>query len=602
MLQENEIRILDILPYGDDGPQAPIRCERRVENLFNNPVYDALSYRWGDPESRIPVSVDEQEFFVTNNLHAALLRVRQKVERKSMWIDQLCIAQQDQAEKSVQVRLMRKVYAQCRECLIWMDEIDKNATLADAQAIIEVLEFMADHSLPVPACLASPATFRDPSLAWSSISLDVHPWWDRIWTTQEVILPSRKAFLWGPLRLSWDTLTACAYAWTGHQGSMPAEMSSLIYETHLSGPLSGGNRRTDYIMGPLFTNVIWVNMEHREIGHPVSTLIKWCERKASDPRDKVFGLLGLLPSGMNLHYTSQCDHRTPTAKVYIAFTMDLILHCGDLLPLMVQRRKPLSNLADGLPTWAYDLTDGEKQIRSDRYYLWGMYVDDERHNACANQPLDHVALTDGIKSWESPNSVASPTLGLTGVAVDFIVATGPRITAVTGEDSVNMAETLRIWYGIVREYHQMIKSGKTESELARAFYRALVVDRIRGGINNAHERRPNDRDFAEIAHFVETGHGTLNGIWFWDRYVGMQTFFITKDGTMGMGNMDVEAGDEVWVVGGCRMPLAIRKLGDGGADDFIFVCCCYLSGIMDGEVYGNPPRRTTGQNRAIWLH
>lgn len=90
---ENEIRVLTILPYGVDGPQAPLKCERHVVNLSDNPVYDTLSYRWGGPDTR-HIRVDSQDISVTENLHAALLHLRQKDEKESTWIDQVRSASQ----------------------------------------------------------------------------------------------------------------------------------------------------------------------------------------------------------------------------------------------------------------------------------------------------------------------------------------------------------------------------------------------------------------------------------------------------------------------------------------------------------------------------
>ncbi|KAH7399872.1 heterokaryon incompatibility protein-domain-containing protein [Cadophora sp. MPI-SDFR-AT-0126] len=199
MLLENEIRILDILPYGPDGPQGSLKCEIRVETLSNYPVYDALSYRWGDPGRKRCILVDNQEFFVTRTLYAALLRLRQKDNKQSLWIDQICIDQNNLVEKAIQVRLVGKIYLQCNQCLIWVEEIDDSIPLAHAEAIIEMFTWMADSShLPVPACLASLSDFQGPCKALNSVGPFDNSWWHRIWTVQEAIIPAKKSLLWGP--------------------------------------------------------------------------------------------------------------------------------------------------------------------------------------------------------------------------------------------------------------------------------------------------------------------------------------------------------------------------------------------------------------------
>ncbi|KAL2076173.1 hypothetical protein VTL71DRAFT_1116 [Oculimacula yallundae] len=593
MLLDNEIRILDILPYGTRGPRGPLECEVRVENLSDCPVYDTLSYRWGDPGSKRYILVDNHEFFVTETLFAALLRLRQKETKQSIWIDQLCIDQSNLIEKAIQVRLMGEVYSKCNQCFIWMEEIDNSIPLAHVEAIIEMLSWMADNgrSLPVPACLASPSDFQGPCKALNSIGPFEHPWWHRIWTVQEAIIPLKKSLLWGPIRLSWDTLSSCANIWT--TVGAPIELKKRIYDTDVPS--------VDYtvsaIFGWLFCNVVWVDEARKFPDHPIMALLRWNRRNATDLRDKVFGLLGLISSDVELYYTSRCDYTTPHARVHTAFTLDMILHDRGLGPLVIQLRKPLDEYTKELPTWVGDMSDGEFQIKADGFYLFWGY---EQYSACASEGLDEAALTDEIKIWNLSSQVLNPTLGLTGVAVDTLVSIGPKLQAITMKDSVQVAETLRSWLGMARRYHKTIDNGLSGDDLTRTFYRVLVGDRIR---NSEQEvvRKPSEQDYADIAQFVNIAQGKINGLWFWDRYVGNQAFFITKDGTMGMGNFDVKVGDEVWVFGGGKMPLAIRKIEGGSEDDFNFVCCCYFDGVMDGEIYSDIPRPTMGQRRTIRL-
>ncbi|PVH84323.1 hypothetical protein DL98DRAFT_512693 [Cadophora sp. DSE1049] len=592
---ENEIRILDILPHGSDSPQALLKCEVRVVNLSDKPVYDALSYRWGDPGSRRCILVDDQEVFVTDNLHAALLRLRQEDEKKTIWIDQLCIDQKNQEEKVVQVRLMREVYSNCHRCLIWMDEISESVRQSDAEAVLDVLSWMADRSLPVPPCTASSSAFEGPIHALSSIGVGVHQWWDRVWTVQEAILPSTKVFLWGPFRLSWETLTKCSYVWTGT--GLPAELSDMMWKPK-SPDLSAIMDRT---LGWLFCNVIWINSAHSQYEEPVQTIIKWCGRQATDPKDKVFGLLGLLPPVMERRFTDQCDYGTSVAQIYSAFTLDVILNHGNLLPLLVQQRAPRGQGTDGLPTWVCDMGDCEmRQMphQVDRWYLrWGYGA----YDACAGRELDKESLISGLQGSSSELLSEIKTLNLTGVALDTIAITGTRLTEIAAKSSANVAETLRSWMHIGSKYHATIVGGLAEESFTRAFYRVVVSDQIRDGEQWV-ERRPNEQDFVDISEFVQTGRGTINDLDFWHRYVENQTFFITKNGMMGLGHWETEIGDEVWVFDGGNMPFTIRKKEDETMDDFYFVGCCYADGIMDREIYEGKIGRSVGRRRKIRLH
>ncbi|KAE8447897.1 hypothetical protein EG329_010126 [Mollisiaceae sp. DMI_Dod_QoI] len=68
-------------------------------------------------------------------------------------------------------------------------------------------------------------------------------------------------------------------------------------------------------------------------------------------------------------------------------------------------------------------------------------------------------------------------------------------------------------------------------------------------------------------------------------------FFITDHGSFGLGPGSIEAGDEVWVVCGGKMPLVLRTREmdwqAGNDAHYTLVGDCYVDGIMDGGAAGN---------------
>lgn len=62
-----------------------------------------------------------------------------------------------------------------------------------------------------------------------------------------------------------------------------------------------------------------------------------------------------------------------------------------------------------------------------------------------------------------------------------------------------------------------------------------------------------------------------------------QTFFVTQGGMLGMGHLDIEAGDEVWIFDGGNVPFIVRKRNEPSTFDF--VGRCYVQGIMHGEAF-----------------
>lgn len=88
------------------------------------PNYIALSYTWGDDTVKKPIRVNDGMFNVTSNLEIALRYLRKSrsfpILSERLWIDAICINQQDVEERNSQVRRMREVYRRASRVLIWL--------------------------------------------------------------------------------------------------------------------------------------------------------------------------------------------------------------------------------------------------------------------------------------------------------------------------------------------------------------------------------------------------------------------------------------------------------------------------------------------------
>lgn len=71
-----------------------------------------------------------------------------------------------------------------------------------------------------------------------------------------------------------------------------------------------------------------------------------------------------------------------------------------------------------------------------------------------------------------------------------------------------------------------------------------------------------------------------------------RSFFVTKDDHMGLCYPTAQAGDEVWVLYGGRLPFILRPRNEepdsSGARYYTFIGDCYLDGFMDGRAVDNP--------------
>ncbi|APA09556.1 hypothetical protein sscle_05g043260 [Sclerotinia sclerotiorum 1980 UF-70] len=111
----SSIRLLSLLPNRDGS--GPLRCELHayplLESCKETHLYETLSYTWGgldDPPQCI--FIDGHFLPVTSNLHAALLRLRNRTFNRVIRVDAIRIEQEDEQEKGRQIQMMARIYGQ----------------------------------------------------------------------------------------------------------------------------------------------------------------------------------------------------------------------------------------------------------------------------------------------------------------------------------------------------------------------------------------------------------------------------------------------------------------------------------------------------------
>jgi hypothetical protein len=84
-----------------------------------------LSYVWGTEKAPDPILLDGQPFYITENLKDALIMIQHGSKKERvLWIDAICINQNDSLERNAQVRQMRHIYSSARRVLVWLGDDD----------------------------------------------------------------------------------------------------------------------------------------------------------------------------------------------------------------------------------------------------------------------------------------------------------------------------------------------------------------------------------------------------------------------------------------------------------------------------------------------
>ena len=158
-LPAGNIRVLRLLP--SEANDAPLECQLFDYPLLGRPVqsscpYEALSYVWGSEQKPFSISIlsrrstasePAQKLRIGANLDGALRHLRDGYAERLLWIDALCINQDDLDEKTAQVQLMANVYARASRVVVWLG--DGNDTGEEALEAIRVAAMKGFGGMPI---------------------------------------------------------------------------------------------------------------------------------------------------------------------------------------------------------------------------------------------------------------------------------------------------------------------------------------------------------------------------------------------------------------------------------------------------------------------
>jgi hypothetical protein len=197
--QNPQIRLLALHPGAFEDP---VFCQLNIYSLEEQPVYEALSYVWGDAATTLPIYVGSQRkrFEATTNLECALRHLRYQDRGRILWVDAICINQSDDAEKSQQVRMMRKIFAGAERVLAWL-----GPETADGKVAVQTLWQLAEdrnlHSATHPRDLSRPSIGKNEEVKLYTWFHECQ-WWARIWTVQEYVAAKELTFIYGSVSIS----------------------------------------------------------------------------------------------------------------------------------------------------------------------------------------------------------------------------------------------------------------------------------------------------------------------------------------------------------------------------------------------------------------
>jgi len=120
MLGSRSIRVLDLEPQTDP---RQLFGTLRTACLSESPEFTALSYVWGTGISETnQITINGRQKSITQNCYNALAALCARHDALTIWVDSICINQQDNAEKNDQIQLMEDIYSWAQVVYIWLGD------------------------------------------------------------------------------------------------------------------------------------------------------------------------------------------------------------------------------------------------------------------------------------------------------------------------------------------------------------------------------------------------------------------------------------------------------------------------------------------------
>ena len=326
-----------------------------------------MSYRWGIGKRSETIVVEDGKrgatMAITQSAHEILAHQQLSADRPFLWIDSICINQNDVAEKTSQVRIMRDIYSRASRVIVWLG----HAPDADV-AWYFFGQMLTWQATPVPQAARDAATYginetnnKHPGWRAFAAVLENDYWW-RVWIVQEIVVARHVVICYGGFWWGWNAFVNIVKELLNTEYGLLQKLDVRI------GMVNPPNRACHQI------NSIRDLRDHYHHTKPATLermLLDFAESKSGWDEDQVFGFQGI--STAKGQATLMPDYSKPTLQVY----RDVTLFSLNEKP-MAPHFQPFSILsvagvgrcgptkAAEWPSWVPDFAHVSKESRSPR--------------------------------------------------------------------------------------------------------------------------------------------------------------------------------------------------------------------------------------------
>ncbi|KAI2607924.1 HET-domain-containing protein [Hypoxylon sp. NC1633] len=343
-----------LLRLGKGAWDDPLHGTLNSIPLNSSTGYEAISYTWGDERGDITRSrclfIGESWLAlpITKNCEAALRRLRLPEKDRVLWIDAVCINQTNILERSHQVGLMHRIYSTASTCLVYLGEHRKNSRTA-----MKFIDWERKSG------------FMTKQLSVALSSLFKRPYFRRTWILQELVLSKTIVVYCGGTTTRWCKIIS-----------------------------------TNWDRYPTVYIPSWVkNFElcyYRQALDFPRWIFEMSSTTASDPRDKIFSVLGLFRGLEDDGLVP--DYSLSIAQVYTGIAAYLLTK-HNMKHIIGLSRNPSAGLPSWVPDWRFiqsswwkaddqaferEFIAASTELQQRKLWLLGATLDQPGGDDCAN--------------------------------------------------------------------------------------------------------------------------------------------------------------------------------------------------------------------------
>ncbi|RSM04864.1 hypothetical protein CEP52_006564 [Fusarium oligoseptatum] len=586
------IRLLTLLP--STRVSAPIQCTLHEVDYLSNPSYEALSYVWGTSPSQRSILLNGGEFSIGENLEAALRQLRPRDgQGRTLWTDAICINQGDPQGKAHQVTQMDSIYTNASGVVIWLGHesitsaevfndldtnkefLNNNSSLLLSYPLMMMRTFHSGDHCPVCRTLQPDELLDGASdIDIPQRTLDIYarqlrsgvfdlpdardiltrrtkglekilsrPWWRRVWVLQEAILAKKITLHCGQRHADWTifqtslflALSRANRQGVQHSGSLGNRLQDAMTQTRFVASI----QRTFIFFFLQRASGYSQTLPKLSLANLLSLTVEF---EATDPRDRFFALLSLLPNdsserlALQPDYTLLCRKKKKlqlfNASLFNASPFSFTFSAWD--EILGVRGQSVDVIEDVGPVWVPGHVMKELKVSD---------IEDEQ--------LD---LPDGI-----PMSVIQ--------AWKFVVQVWKSVALVDQETTYPFTNQSRLevfWRTILMDrYHLLPHKDPFHLKRISPVISSQNAAQMFGpwGIRCSFPPKT-QHDELLLVYYVHTEAGQM---WHWKANLHCISLrlFRTKKGYIGLCPPSARPGDEVAILFGAPVPIVLREFDEG---------------------------------------